>query len=215
MSEPALRSDAARNRQLLVEAARAAFAERGLEAPLDDIARRAGVGNATLYRRFPTRCALVAAVFAETLREVVTAADRALADSDAWAGFVGHVTFLCRLQANDRGLADLLTAAIPAAPELEEPRARAYQGMSEVIERAQASGELRPDFRHEDIVIVLMANAGLLERTGTDAPTAWQRHLSYVMAGLRAPALVPAAPSAGEEAVVNAMTTLAARMGCA
>ena len=82
MGPPALRADAERNRCQLMTAALAVFAERGLDAPLDEIARRAGVGNATLYRRFPTRCDLVAAVFAGTLREVIAAARQHLAYAD-------------------------------------------------------------------------------------------------------------------------------------
>ncbi len=81
-----LRSDAERNRRALVRAARAVFGERGLDAPLDEIARRAEVGNATLYRRFPTRCALLAAVFADTLEDVVAATERAIAESGPVVG---------------------------------------------------------------------------------------------------------------------------------
>src|SRR3954454_12419473 len=89
-----LRRDAERNRRQLVETAKVVFAERGLEAPLDEIARRAKVGNATLYRRFPSRGLLVAAVFEDALREVVAATERALAVEDPWAAFAEHLTFL-------------------------------------------------------------------------------------------------------------------------
>jgi AcrR family transcriptional regulator len=120
------RADASRNRMAIIEAARQVYGERGLEAPLDDIARQAGVGNATLYRHFPSRCELVAAVFAETLRSVVAAADAALLIADPWEAFAGHVRFFCRLQAADRGLADLLTTHIRADAELERLRRRSY-----------------------------------------------------------------------------------------
>jgi AcrR family transcriptional regulator len=214
VSTQALRADAERNRRQLVEAARVVFAERGLDASLDEIARRAGVGNATLYRRFPTRCQLIAAVFVDTLREVVDATERSLADPDPWAGFVEQLTSLCRLQASNRALADLLTATVSDAPELEELRARAYDGLLRLIDRARASGDLREDFRHEDVVLMLMANAGLLERTAATAPIAWRRHLSYVLDGLRAPAGTPAAPSPEEHQVIGAMNALAERYGC-
>ena len=125
MSTSALRSDAVRNRRLLVDAARSVFGERGLSAPLDEIARRAGVGNATLYRRFPTRCALVAAVFADTLRDVLAETEQALAQPDPWTAFADHLTFLFRVQATDRAFADLLTARIHGAPELEDLRGQA------------------------------------------------------------------------------------------
>jgi AcrR family transcriptional regulator len=112
---PALRADAERNRLAVVAAARAVFGERGLDAPLDEIARRAGVGNATLYRRFPSRHQLVAAVFAQTLRDVLATMERSLADPDPWKGFCDYVWYVCGLQAADRGLADLLTMSMPIA----------------------------------------------------------------------------------------------------
>jgi AcrR family transcriptional regulator len=207
-----LRADAARNRQLLVDAARDVFVERGLDAALDEIARRAGVGNATLYRRFPRRHDLIAAVFLDTMRDVVAAAEAALRDPDPWAGFAGHVEFLCSLQAGDRALADLLTSSIGGAPELEALRGRAFAGVVALIDQAQAAGVLRPDFRHQDLVLLLMANAGLVQRTGPAAPDAWRRHLGYVLAGLRSTVPVPAGPAPA--AVHAAMTDLAGRLGC-
>jgi AcrR family transcriptional regulator len=214
MSGTALRADAARNRRLIVAAAREVFGERGLDAPLDEIARRAGVGNATLYRRFPTRRDLVAAVFADTLAEVVAAVDRALAGPDPWQAFAGHIVFLCELQAGSRALADLLTARIEPAPELEGLRTRAYDGLDRIIGRAQAAGVLRADFRPGDVVLILMANAGLIARTEDAAPGAWRRQLSFLVDGLRAPAATPAAPAPDYDAVLRAMTGLAVRLGC-
>jgi AcrR family transcriptional regulator len=212
-----LRADAVRNRLALVRAARAVFGERGLEAPLDEIARRAGVGNATLYRHFPTRCELVAAVFADTLHDVVAATERALSMPDAWTGFTTHVTFLCALQATDRGLADLLITSMGGAPELEALRARASDGFKRITERAKDAGALRRDFQPEDLVLLLMANAGLVHRTATTAPTSWRRLLSYTLDGLStaaAAAAVPAAPSPGQGAIRLAMVDLARNFGC-
>src|SRR3954447_3263151 len=102
-----LRADAARNRAAIVEAARVVFAEHGLDAPLDDIAKRAGTGNATLYRRFPQRADLVAAVFAERMAEHVDAVQAGLADDDPWNGFAGYIQAVGAMQARDLGLADL------------------------------------------------------------------------------------------------------------
>jgi AcrR family transcriptional regulator len=209
-----LRADAERNRRQLVEAARAVFAERGLDASLDEIARRAGVGNATLYRRFPHRCLLLAAVFVDTLGAVVDAAARALADPDPWAGFVAHITFLCELQAGNRGLADLLAARVRGSAELEALRGEAFAALTALIDRAKASGDLRADFRHEDVVLILMANAGLIDRTGATAPAAWRRQLAYVLDGLRPSAAVSAAPTApGRRQILRAMDALAERYG--
>lgn len=214
MPDEILRADAARNRTQLLEMARTLFAERGLDVPLDEIARRAGVGNATLYRRFPTRCHLVAAVFTGTLREIVSAAEQALAGpEDPWDAFAGYLTFLCETQAANRGIADLLTSAVSGSPELERLRGQAFDGLDRLIDGAKTSGGLRPDFQHEDVALILMANAGLIERTAP-APGAPRRHLGYVLDGLRAPARSPAAPPPGRDQVIESMRVLGERYGC-
>lgn len=200
-----LRADAARNRQAIVGAARKLYGQRGLDLPFDEIARAAGVGNATLYRHFPSRCALVAAVFADTLRQIAQAAERALGNPDPWEGFAGHVRFLCQLQATDRGLADLLTTAVSGAPELEELRASAYDDLVRIAQRAKASGALRADFAPEDLVLLLMANAGLVHRTADAAPRAWKRFLDLALDGLRAAAATPAAGPPARAAIRRAM----------
>lgn len=183
-----LRADAVRNRHALIDAARTVYGQRGLDAPLDDIARYAGVGNATLYRHFPTRCALASAVFADALHRVLDAAHDALGNPDPWAGFTAHVKYLCRLQATDRGLADLLTTEVAGAPELEDLRHRVHATFVRLARRARDSGQLRPDFVPEDILVLLIANAGLVHRTAHSAPNAWDRFTDLALDGLRAQA---------------------------
>jgi AcrR family transcriptional regulator len=211
---PVLRADAERNRLALVAAAREVFGERGLDAALDEIARRAGVGNATLYRRFPSRHELVAAVFAQTLHDVLEMMRRAAAEPDPWRGFCDYVSFVCGLQSQDRGLADLLTTTLPGASELEALREQAYLGLVRLVERAKAAGALRRDYVPEDLVLLLMANAGLVRRTADHAATASARFVSLVLDGLRADAATQAAPSPGEPAVRAAMTALGHTFGC-
>ena len=206
-----LRADAARNRSALIRAAKTEFADRGLDAPLDDIARRAGLGNATLYRHFPTRCALLAAVFQDALGEIVAESERHLADPDPWNGFREHLVFLCGLQAGNRALADLLVSTLTGAPELERLRGQCFHAAVQLVRRAQLSGQLRTDLRHEDLVVLLMSNAGLLERTRTTAPTAWRRHLDFVLDGL-VPTHAQATPGPGAPAVRAAMGRLAERL---
>ena len=109
-----LRADAARNRQAIVEAARAVFAEQGLDAPLDEIAKRAGTGNATLYRRFPQRADLVAAVFADRMAEHVAAVEAGLADDDPWRGFASYIEAVGAMQARDHGIAAQASARLIA-----------------------------------------------------------------------------------------------------
>jgi AcrR family transcriptional regulator len=195
--ERALRSDAADNRRRIVAAARAVFAERGLDAPLDEIARRADVGRATLHRRFPTRDALVAAAFEDRMAEYAEAAEAALRERDPWSGFRGFVERVCAMQARDRGARDVLTMSFPHAKGLEEVRDRAYRDFVELIRRAQAAGQLRADFVPEDLVMLQMANAGLIRGLGEHAPSAWRRFVALVLDGCRTGAAhpLPAAPT--------------------
>lgn len=178
-----LRADAERNRVALVAAAREIFGEHGLDASLDEIARRAGVGNATLYRRFPTRRDLIAEVFAGQMAEYVELAELALHEPDPWAAFVGYLTRLFELQAADRGLSELLVStSFDDDDRLAALRAAAQRGATEVIERAQAAGVLRPDFTRQDIGILMRANAGVVQRSAD--PNAWKRQLMLLLDGL-------------------------------
>lgn len=170
-----LRSDACRNRDAILAAARDVFARQGLRAPLEDIARQAGVGIATVYRRFPTRERLVAAALLEKVRQYADAANRAQANPDPWAGFAGFVRRSCALQASDRGLSDLMSMTLPAGEEVERLRATVYQCITDLADRAKAAGRLRPDFVPEDLLLMLIANAAVVHVSGPGAPSAWQR----------------------------------------
>jgi AcrR family transcriptional regulator len=186
-----LRADAARNRDAIVAAARTVFGELGLDAPLDEIARTAGVGNATLYRRFPTRADLVAAVFADQLRAHTEAIEAAAAEPDAWSAFASYVHAACRLQGRDRGLAELVTMRVSQAPDLEKLHARAYRGFVRLVHRAKDAGVLRADFEPQDLLVILMANAGLVERAQAAAEDASARLAHLILDGLRADAATP------------------------
>jgi AcrR family transcriptional regulator len=176
-----LRADAERNRERILATARQVFAERGLSASLEDIARRAGVGVGTLYRRFPSREDLIGAVFAEKMALYADAVDAALADSDPWRGFRGFIETVCALQAADIGFADLLTLTVPGTRRLQAERDRAHAGFVELIHRAKSAGRLRPDFVAEDLVMLLMANAGVLSATSDAAPETSRRFVAYML----------------------------------
>jgi AcrR family transcriptional regulator len=189
--------DAERNRTQIVEAARAAFAERGIDVPMHDIARQAGVGVGTLYRRFPTRGALIAGVFEEKMRTYAEGVETALADPDPWAGFCGYVERLCLMQSTDRGFSEVLTLAFPTAKVFEAARRRAYSGFKNLIARAKASGSLRQDFAPEDLIMLLVANAGVLAATSDAAPRMSPRLVAYLLEAFAAPSHseLPAPPS--------------------
>ncbi len=185
-----MRRDAERNRERLVTAAREVFAERGLDAPLDQIARRAGVSIGTLYNRFPTRTDLVDAVFADRVAAVSRIAEEALAMTDPWTGFVHFVERICQLQAADRGFNDLAARRIPPAAPTEAHR-HGYELMTKIITRAQEVGALRPDFTIEDMAFVTWAITRTIEATSTVNDSAWRRHLALTLDGLRASAAHP------------------------
>lgn len=195
-----MRADARRNRERIVAAARAVFAERGLDVSLDDIAERAGVGIGTLYRRFPSREELVAAVFEAKLREYAGAAEEALPAAGTWAGFTAFVERICAMQAADRGFTDLVTMSLPGSPEAQRLHRRAQSATVDVIQRAQEAGVLREDFVPEDLLLILMANAGVVRVTRDVAPHAWRRTLALMLEACRAghTGPLPAAPTAAQ-----------------
>jgi AcrR family transcriptional regulator len=203
-----LRVDAERNRARIVEAAQAAFAEHGLDVPLEDVAGGAGVGIATLYRRFPTRDDLIAACFERRLADYARAAEEALEAPDGWSGFCAYVERICAMQAADRGLADVLTRTFPNAKALEAHRALGYERSVRLLDRAKAEGTLRSDVVPEDLVLLLMANAGVVEGFGEAAPEAWRRFVAIMLDGFRADGAgaLPAPPSPRQ--VMRAMRRL-------
>ena len=201
-----LRSDAARNRDALVNAARAVFSEQGLAAPLDEIARRAGVGNATLYRRFPTRQDLIKAVFVGQIEAFAQALEEGLQEPDPWKGFETYVLHLMSSQAADRGLADLMCSRlIDESGPLGEARTRALNSTVRLIERAKTAGALRADFYPQDLILLLMANSGLLRRTSEAAPDAWRRFATLFIDGLRAEAATRGPPALASQTILAAM----------
>jgi len=183
-----LRADAAANRDRILDAAAELFGSRGISVPLEEVARQAGVGVATLYRRFPTRADLAAATFERNISRFTEAVDRALADEDAWRGFSQLVFELCELQANDAGLRELLTTAFPSSSVVEQRTTDAVAKLRTLIERAQVDGHLRGDLVAADVVVMLLANAGVVAATGESAPDAWRRFAALMVDAFRPPA---------------------------
>ncbi|MGH3151269.1 MAG: TetR/AcrR family transcriptional regulator [Streptosporangiaceae bacterium] len=208
-----LRADAARNRAAIIEVAREVFAEQGLEAPLEAIAARAGVGIATLYRRFPSREKLVAAALVEQVGAYAEAAERALAAADPWAGFAGFVAHICELQAGDRGLSELLSMTLSADEHIERLRRDANDLIVRVIDRAKAQGMLRRDFAGEDLVLLLIATAAVMDVTRQDAPDAWRRFVALSLDAFRnQDSRLPDPPTTAQ--MTQAMLRLARERGC-
>ncbi|WP_371667165.1 TetR/AcrR family transcriptional regulator [Streptomyces sp. NBC_00289] len=200
-----LRSDAERNRGRIIAAARRVFARDGLSASMASVAREAGVGIATMFRRFPTKEELVAAVFADRMDAYADAVATALEDPDPWNGFVGYIETACAMQAADYGFADVLTTSFPTAKAMEERRNEAYEGMVRLIGRAKAAGRLREDFDSSDIVLLHMANAGVVNATAGAAPDAWRRVVALFVQSFEAPARGALPPSPPHDDLHKAM----------
>jgi AcrR family transcriptional regulator len=192
LTEPApRRSDARRNRERIVAAARTLFAREGLDASVEDITREAGVGMGTLYRHFPTKDDLIDAVLEDALAELVAFAERAAAETDAWTGFVGFLEQTLALHAANRGLKDVFATRGHVAPRAEVMRGRIRVPLASLIERAQAQGSLRPDFTPEDLPLVFWAGDRVIEATARVAPDYWRRYLGLLVDGLRAGSVTP------------------------
>jgi AcrR family transcriptional regulator len=180
-----LRADARRNRERVVAAARAVFAEHGREAQMDDVARRAGVGVSTVYRHFPTKRALFVALVLDAFDRVAAEARRALENPDPWEGLTHLLWYSAENLAGDRALSEAMAGdfEFPGAGSAAQVSLR--ESVEELMRRAQAAGALRPDAIVDDVPM-LMCGVGMGRIKEHRCPDAWRRHLSIVIDGLRA-----------------------------
>jgi len=186
-----LRRDAQANRDRIVVAARTAFAADGIEVPVEEIARRAAVGMGTLYRHFPAKEDLIDAVLEDAFAEFIRAAEQALAEEDAWAGFRGFLERVFALHVENRGLKDIIATRAHGRARAAAMRTRMRPLLRRLIERAQGQGALRSDFTAEDMPLVFWAGGRVIEATAAVAPELWRRHLGLLLDGLRAEAATP------------------------
>ena len=156
-----LRSDALDNRERILDAARALFSTEGLDVPMREVARRAGVGPATLYRRFPTKQTLVAEAFADQLNACRAIVDEGCADPDPWRGLCLVIEGICELHARDRGFTEAFLSAYPGVEDVAAGREYTLKAVAGLAQRAKEAKRLRPDFVLDDLILVLMANKGI------------------------------------------------------
>ncbi|MDQ7910606.1 helix-turn-helix domain-containing protein [Phytohabitans sp. ZYX-F-186] len=191
MAKATLRADARRNLDKLRDAALGVFREKGLHAPLDEIARRAGVSSGTLYNRFGSREALIDAVAPELAADSLRAvARRAIAERDPWEGFASYVMGVCELQASCPALNDVISRRY-ASEQLTAICRATEERERYIIERAQREGLLRADFTREDLFFVFWSTATLVRHTSGAAPEGWRRAVGFLLDGLRAEAAHP------------------------
>jgi AcrR family transcriptional regulator len=183
--ERPLRRDAERNRQLILAAAGEAFAEDGLAVTLDEIARRAGVGVGTVYRRFPDKEQLIDALFEERIGEVVALAEASLLCDDAWDGLVGFLEGATALHAYDRGLKEVMLSGAHGLERVHRARQLMVPLVERLVARAQEQGALRPDADPSDLPLILLMLGSLSECAREVEPEIWRRFLGILTDGLR------------------------------
>jgi AcrR family transcriptional regulator len=177
---PQLRRDAAQNRRLLLDAAASVFADRGLDAGVEEIAKAAGVGVGTLYRRFPTKDALIAELVKdvlETMRQLATAAT----DQAGGNGLEWFLESSCAYQAAHIGCLPRLWNSDSDNETVREVR----RIIAALLEDAQRHGTMRAELTSTDVTMVMWSIRGVIETTRGIAPDAWRRQLDILLAGLR------------------------------
>jgi AcrR family transcriptional regulator len=186
MTSRSLRKDAELNRQRLLAAAADLFAERGLHVTLNDIAHRAGVGVGTAYRRFANKEQVIDALFEQRLDEVAVLADEALADPDAWRGFTTFLERSLQMQAENRGLTEILNKPQLGRHRVTESRDRIAPLVSAIVNRAKEQGALRSDFASTDAIFIQVALAAVMAGTRGISPGLYRRYLTMFFDGIRA-----------------------------
>ncbi|MBF8188952.1 TetR/AcrR family transcriptional regulator [Nonomuraea sp. K274] len=192
-----LRSDARDNRVRILAVARAAFAAEGLDVPIREIARRAQVGVATVYRHFPTKEALFTEAFAEQMAMCSAVVEEGLAADDPWRGFCLVIEKLMELHALDRGFSRAFTSQLPPAVDyFTADRDRALRLLLQLVRRAKEAGDLRADFVLEDIILAIMANDGIRAESREMRVAASRRFAALMIQSFRAnPVPTPLPPA--------------------
>jgi AcrR family transcriptional regulator len=171
---------------LILEAAEAAFAEKGHDACVADIAARAGVGQATIFRRFETKDDLIAAVFERKLREILAVAQTAARKKRAWDGLMELMSTFTQLQLRDRGFFQGVAEQLKQEDTIREQKAEVAAIVEGLVERAKAEGDLRTDIKPDDIPAFCRAAAAAGTMGGKTDARGWKRYLSVMTDGMRA-----------------------------
>jgi AcrR family transcriptional regulator len=185
-AERVLRADARRNREAVITAAKRLFADEGLDAQMPDVAKAAKVGVGTVYRHFPTKEDLIAALAAERFERLAEKAREGIAADDPWEGLCEFIRFSAQIQADDRGLCEVMGSR----PEVMADSAYAV-GLDELCDRlvrqAQRSGDLRKDLDWEDIPMIACSLGRITPAEQGPAVGRWPRLVEILIDGLRAP----------------------------
>lgn len=192
-----LRSDARDNRARILAVARMAFAAEGLDVPIREIARRAQVGAATVYRHFPTKETLFTEAFAGQMATCSAIVEEGLAADDPWRGFSLVIEKVMEMHALDRGFSRAFTSRLPpAVARFTTDRDRTLRLLLELMRHAKETGELRADITLEDIILAMMANDGIRAEPPELRAAASRRFAALILQSFRAtPATAPLPPA--------------------
>ncbi|MFF5303609.1 TetR/AcrR family transcriptional regulator [Streptomyces sp. NPDC013161] len=180
-----LRRDAALNREKILRAAREVFGQHGLRVTLDDVARHAGVGVGTVYRRFPDKETLVRALFEQDLGIRQASAERALAHPDPWEGFVDFLMEMGADLAENRGLQEVIMLGSHSSEPIETMRGGMLPFLEALIQRAQESGDLRAEITPSDIPVIVQMLSAASQFTQGKRPEVWRRYFEIILNGVR------------------------------
>jgi AcrR family transcriptional regulator len=179
-----LRADARRNREAILRAARAIVAEHGVEAQIQDVARKAGVGVGTVYRHFPTKDALMGELMAQCMRENAAISREAAEIDDPWEAFASIVRNGTEAMAADAARRRMWTVVSDqAVAYAADARQEMIEATAVVVDRARAAGALRPDFGGEDMGNLMCGLAAVIDQT--HLPGDWRRLTEFALDGLR------------------------------
>jgi AcrR family transcriptional regulator len=179
--------DAQENRDRIVDAAESLFAREGLDVPMAEIARLAGVGAATLSRRFPAKESLIDAVFERQLAwwlDAIASIDDA---PDGWAALSALLEQACVEQARDQVCADLAVRAFFRGNSFDAEKAVLRTGIERILDAAKSSGAIRDDVGWDDIVLLVEANAGVANVATTDREASSRRLVSHFLRSFELP----------------------------
>jgi AcrR family transcriptional regulator len=180
-----LRADAERNRQRLLVAAKDLFAARGLDVTLDEVARHAGVGTGTAYRRFPNKDALIEALMVDRINELGAIAQECLEEPDPWRGVAGYFERALELQAADRGLKEVLFSATRGRERVGHARRALAPVVTKLVRRAVAAGVVRSDLETSDVPLINFMLNTVVDFGRDVEPELYRRYLAIVLDGLR------------------------------
>jgi len=186
-----LRGDAERNRARVMEAASGVFAEEGLSASMDDIARRAGLGKATIFRRFGDKNHLLAALACDRLTGMAELGEQLASDPDAGSALRRFMAAAVEQQVSDRALCQAIGGLSRLEPDVHEAKSRLIRAADALLREAQHQGAIRTDLTTLDVMLLVAAISQAVAPLHDYAPRLWRRYLDVVFDGLRPDAANP------------------------